>query len=97
MNKLSVECFGGNCPIQAEGSLGNLCWYFRSRGDRMQLRIAESDADLFTARAWWHAEPYGVYPDAGWAPISECKEFMLRAFQKYAKDSKEELDLSALT
>ena len=84
---------GGNCPVQAEGFIDGLPFYFRSRGSGWSLSIAKNtDIDpLDYKECFYHQELYKgknyriedgkndryIY-SAGWAEPDECKEFIER-------------------
>jgi hypothetical protein len=86
---------GGKCPVQAEGKINGLPFYFRSRGGHWSLSIAHApDGDpLDYANSRVHCAPYdGVNRDepqdfhghkvqfgAGWAEPDECRVFIARA------------------
>lgn len=85
----------GKCPVQAEGKIDGLPFYFRSRGGHWSLSIANaSDGDpLDYKHCRVHREEYdGVNRDepqdfhghkvqfgAGWAERDECLAFIERA------------------
>lgn len=85
----------GQCPVQAEGKINGLPFYFRSRGGHWSLSIAkELDGDpLDYKNCYVHRELYdGVNRDepqilhghevqfgAGWATHEECLAFIERA------------------
>ena len=78
---------GGTCPVQAEGRINGLPFYFRSRGGIWSLSIAATpDGDpLDYDTCLYHQEPYdGVNSDdfkygAGYANAEESKAFIERA------------------
>lgn len=86
---------GGLCPVQAEGKINGLPFYFRSRGGSWSLSIAATpDGDpLEDDDTYFHREPYdGVNRDepqefngnmiqfgAGYAEPYECVAFIERA------------------
>jgi len=43
--ELSVKYFGGNCPVQAEGKINDHKFYFRARGDCIEIFISYTDKD----------------------------------------------------
>lgn len=76
----------GKCPVQAEGTINGLKFYFRSRGRYMRLLVAlVSDKDPLTCKDeenWLRIKKYnGVNYDrsefcAGYAEVDECKGFI---------------------
>lgn len=85
----------GNCPVQAEGTINGLPFYFRSRGGHWSLAIAKhpkGDTLDYTKCHYLREEYNGVNRDepqefhghmvqfgAGWAEKDECKAFIERA------------------
>ena len=54
---LKIDWIAGNCPVQAEGTINGVEFYFRARGDRWTFIIMD-ESDNFS---------YGEeYKDAGW-------------------------------
>lgn len=72
----------GMCPVQAEGTINGLPFYFRSRGEHWSLRVAKKKGgDVFANSAWFYEEPY-LIPDtfaAGYASKEECLAFIEKA------------------
>lgn len=89
---------GGNCPVQAEGKINGLPFYFRSRGGHWSLSIAKTpNGDtLDYEKCYFHREEYdGVNKqeaeefqgqmlrfDAGWAEPEECRAFIERTAER---------------
>lgn len=73
---------GGNCPVQAEGTVDGQAFYFRARGDEWKLWIGPAD-DWFTERAWSIEREYGKWPDAGWMPRHEALGFIVEGIEAY--------------
>lgn len=83
----------GKCPVQAEGRLNGLPFYFRSRGGSWALHVASTpEGDALDDDAWFHREEYkgrhahrddeindGRRYAAGWADEDECMDFIQRA------------------
>lgn len=80
--RLRLDTIGGNCPVQAEGLIAGVPFYFRARGDRWSFSvgrdpIGEPDFD--------YVEDYGVWPEAGWMPEDTAKEMIAKAARLYLK------------
>jgi hypothetical protein len=82
--ELKIDWLGGNCPVQAEGTVGNKKFYFRSRGARWSMNIGGED--LITNPEWRYEEPYGETFEAGWITEVEARLFIEKAVRKYRKD-----------
>lgn len=80
---IHVEWMGGNCPVQAEGTIGGEPFYFRARGEHWSMSIGGRDVIL--EPKWRHEEPYpGGQFDAGWMPQWEALGFIAKAVCLYA-------------
>lgn len=70
-----IDEIGGNCPVQAEGTIDGTPFYFRARGARWTLSVGGRDVIL--EPDWFHEEPYGDGPfDAGWMSLEEARGFI---------------------
>jgi len=54
---------GGNCPVQGEGFVGGIPFYFRSRWDRWSFSVGQ---DPVGEPSWYLESSYGPAPAAGW-------------------------------
>lgn len=75
-----IDRLGGNCPVQADGTIGGEPFYFRARGSHWSMGIGPQPVD---APEWYHQElwcddPYG----AGWMSKEEA-ERMIRICAKW--------------
>ena len=59
-----LDWIGGNCPVQAEGKIDGHLFYFRARGDVLQMSVSETDP--LGDDAWFFEQTYRMYPDAGY-------------------------------
>ncbi|MGL5735424.1 MAG: hypothetical protein ACRCYS_11210 [Beijerinckiaceae bacterium] len=80
-----MKNIGGNCPVQAEGTVEGCAFYFRARGDEWQFHVAPTDADIFSERELFYIErAYGAGPfDAGWMPLHEAYGFITDAIGEF--------------
>lgn len=99
---LSVTYLGGNCPVQAQGTLRGMPWYFRARHHRASFAMAaEPDdpmklipLDLSNAvdvscgyMAGWYREI--EVEDAGWINRKEAQDFILKCIGDHKAGSLE--------
>ena len=77
-----IDTIGGNCPVQAEGTIDGKPFYFRARGESWSLGIG---ADPVCAADWEHREWFGEWPDAGWMSEEEARSFIQRAADRFAR------------
>jgi hypothetical protein len=81
-----IACLGGNCPVQAEGTINGKAFYFRARGTEWTIGIG-GDEVLFPE--WSDGAPYGNGPyDAGWMPEEEARAFILASAEKYDAETR---------
>ncbi len=90
---IEIRFLGGNCPVQAEGTINGEAFYFRARGAHWSMSIG--GADPVGEPSWYYEERYGDGPfDAGWMPDDEALTFIGRAARHYiADDSAAELEV----
>jgi len=87
MDRFKLLSIGGNCPVQAEGTIDGHPWYFRARTVELEFNVwqdkAAQNADWFSP-IFTHEEAYGVERgDAGWIPQNLALEFVFRAAQLF--------------
>lgn len=62
---LVVEQVGGMCPLEAEGTIDGVPFYFRARGNRWQMHIGGED--IFLKPDWYRTDDWGTGPfEAGY-------------------------------
>jgi hypothetical protein len=73
--------FGGNCPVQATGTIDGRNFYFRARGARWSIGVG---GDSVGAPTWRYEEPYGEGPfDAGWMDTEIAKQMINKGATLY--------------
>lgn len=83
--EIAIAWLGGNCPVQAEGTINGKEFYFRARGDEWSLRIGGTD--VVSAPEWRYSEDYGDDPfAAGWMTEDEARGFIAKAAGLYVND-----------
>ena len=77
------------CPVQIEGTVNGLVFYFRARHDHWRMTIAKEDA-VEASLGWQPAlynreEPYGTPGghDAGYMELSEAEQFVSASLSEY--------------
>ena len=86
---ITIGWLGGNCPVQAEGTIGGEPFYFRARGDRWTIAIGGDVIDNTVGRgaadkpSWFYEEEYS---GAGWMTEAEARAFIEDAAQRYFFD-----------
>lgn len=73
-----VDWIGGNCPVQAEGTIDGEPFYFRARGQHWVCEIG-IDRDIGGSK-WDCIREYGSHPyGAGWMTEAEARGFIAEA------------------
>lgn len=77
---------GGQCPVQCEGKIDGLPFYFRARYERWSLSVADKqDGDAVDAKGFYYEEPYGALFAAGYMPNEEAVRMIGKALEIYTK------------
>lgn len=83
---IEVDTFGGMCPVQVEGKVDGLPFYFRARGEAWSMRIAAApDGDVFAEDAWFYGEPWGIWPEAGYMPDGVAIQHIEASVERWRK------------
>lgn len=88
--KLQIDMIGGNCPVQAEGTVNGVPFYFRARGQRWTFSAGQDPVAICTGRSggFHYEEPYGAEKyDAGWMSEEEADGFIRAAAQRFHEAS----------
>jgi len=81
-----ITSLGGNCPVQAEGTVDGEPFYFRARGSRWSLSVG---GDPVASPSFRHEEPYGTTFEAGWISEEEAAGFLWKGIALYRERSAE--------
>ena len=80
--KLIIDDLGGNCPVQAEGTIDGRPFYFRARGSAWSFGVGD---DPVGEPEWEYEQEYLGGPfAAGWMTEDEARSFIEYAAEKYA-------------
>lgn len=88
--KVSTISAGGNCPVQAFGTVLEHSWYFRARGNAWSLAVGPSDPGeqyvswddaIWTAEGMW-----GGQYEAGWMPWETAEAIIRQALTRFIQD-----------
>lgn len=67
---IEISTMGGNCPVQIEGRVDGLAFYFRARGEEYQFHVAKTQAAIFEDEIHYVEKPWGDGPyAAGWMDL----------------------------
>lgn len=78
---LVIDWLGGNCPVQAEGTIDGQKFYFRARGSKWSFSVG---GELIWSPDWRYEEPYGDGPyAAGWMSEEAARAFIDKAVGIY--------------
>jgi len=76
-----IDWIGGNCPIQAEGTIDGDPFYFRARGRHWSCAIGKN---WLGDSEWDCIREYGGGPfDAGWMTDDEARAFIAEAAERW--------------
>lgn len=90
MPEIVIGQIGGNCPVQAEGTIAGEPFYFRARGERWSIGIG---GDVVGEPDWYYEEDYpGGQFAAGWMTEVEARGFIGQAAERYAARAEPEDD-----
>jgi hypothetical protein len=67
---IQVNMLGGNCPVQAEGAIDGVRFFFRARGEHWSIDVGGDDG--FRHREKWGDGPF----EAGWMPEDEARRMI---------------------
>ena len=71
-----VDWLSGHCPVQSEGSIAGVPFYFRARGARWMFYVG---ADPLSDTSWSTGGPYGEGFEAGWMELDDARALIKRA------------------
>jgi len=82
MDGLIIDWIGGNCPVQAEGTIDGEPFYFRARG---QYCLCEIGVDpVLGSSKWDFIHKYSDHPyGAGWMTEDEARGFIAEAAERW--------------
>jgi hypothetical protein len=87
LSEVVIDWIGGNCPVQAEGTIAGKEFYFRARGNTWSMSIGGEDVIGFPE--WQMREQYGDEPfAAGWMDEETARGFIYEAAERYLKEVK---------
>lgn len=82
MPQIDIEWLGGNCPVQAEGTVDGKEFYFRARGQRWSMSIGGED--VVGAPDWYLEAEYPGGPfAAGWMSEEEALALIHKAIDAW--------------
>lgn len=87
--QVDFEYFGGNCPVQGEGTINGVPFYFRARGQRWAMSIGEDPIGISCGQqeGWHRSEAWGEDEyAAGWMPRETARDIIFRCADDYSKE-----------
>ena len=90
---LQISMIGGNCPVQAEGTIDGKPFYFRARGMRWTMGVGGDPlghpTDPSMERPDWYAEcTWGDVPfAAGWMSEAEARRLIEWCASEYVANA----------
>lgn len=98
MTEIKIENIGGECPVQATGTIDGEPFYFRARWGTWRLSIGSDFEDDTKGMAvhgrnvvgrprWSYEEEWGEGPfDAGWMSKGDAIKMIDKGAEKYRKE-----------
>lgn len=87
MPDFRLHDLGGNCPVQAEGTINGKPFYFRARHTSWTFSVG---GDPYVAPEWEHEETWGDgSSDAGWMTAAEARACIHKAARLYTEQTSE--------
>ena len=84
---LHIETIGGNCPVEAEGTICGKQFYFRARGRRWSFTVDDDPTDPLKKPEWYAECTWGNSQfAAGWMPEDEARRLIEWCAAEYAKN-----------
>ena len=89
MTEIVIRELGGQCPVQGNGTIGGIEFYFRARGEWWTLGIG---GDPVLEPDWYHEEQYSNFDKtndphdmfaAGHMLYEEAAGFLFKAIRLY--------------
>jgi hypothetical protein len=79
-----IDYIGGNCPVQAEGSIDGQRFYFRARGQHWSLSIGGDDPAM--SEGWYYDQPFGdTKYAAGWMTWGQAEAYIIEGARRYRR------------
>lgn len=76
---VKIEAIGGHCPVEGEGTMDGIPFYFRARGNRWEMAVGELPIQICCGYSdgWvkyekWCDEPF----EAGWMDFDDARELI---------------------
>ena len=84
MSKYEIKGLGGYCPVQADGRVDGVPFYFRARGNAWSMSVGQKP---ILSPEWFYKEQYGERPyEAGWMPLDVAKDMISKAVELYLSE-----------
>jgi len=81
---IEIDMLGGNCPVQAEGTIEGHPFYFRARGSHWSLEISPPPG--ISGALWEYGRYYAPWPHAGWMTEDEALAFIRYGAEQWKRD-----------
>lgn len=92
---LQIDMIGGNCPVQAEGTISGQSFYFRARGEHWSMGIGGDpvgDPDWHLQERWGDSK-YA----AGWMPEDEARKIIEQCAREYLARGRGRTDVAFIS
>lgn len=89
---LVIDTLGGMCPVQAEGTIDGVPFYFRARGEHWKFSagIDPVKISLGWAEGFFREEEWGDGPfSAGYMPLDEAQKIIEKCAAEFQQERKQ--------
>lgn len=84
-----INSLGGNCPVQGDGTVDGVPFYFRARGEHWSMSIGPDPVSICCGMidGWHREQPWGDGPfAAGWMERDVAREIITRCAMEYSSE-----------
>lgn len=88
MADVVISYIGGQCPVQAAGTINGAPFYFRARGNWWSMGIGNDPVAvaMHGATGWCRQRQYGTDKyAAGYMPVDEARRFIAECAEDYER------------
>jgi len=88
---IEFEWLGGYCPVQAEGTINEYPFYFRSRGNHWSFSVAPKGESPVSMGMFFRREKWGNKSfAAGYMPEKEVRRIIQKCAEEFEKEEHNE-------
>ena len=88
---LIIDQISGNCPVQGDGTIDGVPWYFRARFEHWSMSIGPDPVGISCGEkhGWYREEAWGDGEyDAGYMPRDTAKQIIRDCAKKWDQEQR---------